>query len=309
MGRFKSEEVTVVAPVPTKAAEPPKEGRGAHLIVLSGANVGQVFDLAKKKVQIGRDESVEIQIMDAGISRHHACISRDAGTYLLQDMGSRNGTFANNRRVEGTHPLADGDKVQIGVMTILKFTFDDAPEADYAHAMYEAALRDGLTGIFNRRYFEERLRSEFSFAARHGTGLALLFLDLDHFKLVNDTYGHSAGDRVLQTLADMLQRQVRSADIVCRYGGEEFAVLMPDTVTDHAVSRAEELRKAALALELPGPASAGQLSMSVGVATYPVHGRRAADLVRASDAALYAAKRHGRNRVETPPQQEPVAAS
>lgn len=176
-------------------------------------------------------------------------------------------------------------------------------------SLREQSIRDGLTGLFNRRYLEETLAREVARASRERAPLSLLMIDLDHFKLVNDTYGHSAGDRVLQAVADMLQRQVRSADIVCRYGGEEFAVLMPDTATDHAVSRAEELRNAALALELPGPTSGDALSLSVGVATYPNHGRRAADLVRASDAALYAAKRHGRNRVETPPRAEPVAAS
>jgi diguanylate cyclase (GGDEF)-like protein len=132
---------------------------------------------------------------------------------------------------------------------------------------------------------------------------------LDHFKRVNDTYGHSAGDRVLQLVADLLQRHVRSADIVCRYGGEEFAVLLPDTTLDHALARAEELRHAAEGLELPGPAAGNTLSLSVGVAAFPLHGRRAADLVRASDAALYAAKRNGRNRVETPPQPAPAPAS
>lgn len=174
-------------------------------------------------------------------------------------------------------------------------------------SLREQSIRDGLTGLFNRRYLEETLAREVARAGRERAPLSLLMIDLDHFKLVNDTYGHSAGDRVLQAVADMLQRQVRSADIVCRYGGEEFAVLMPDTATDHAVARAEDLRRSAQALELPGPAADASLSMSVGVATYPAHGRRAADLVRASDAALYAAKRHGRNRVETPPPSETPA--
>lgn len=169
----------------------------------------------------------------------------------------------------------------------------------------EQSIRDGLTGLFNRRYLEETLALEVSRAAREQSSLAILMIDLDHFKVVNDTFGHATGDRVLRALADMLQRQVRSADIVCRYGGEEFAVLMPDTALEHAIRRAEELRQAARALELPAPASNGSLSISVGVAVYPNHGRRASDLVRASDAALYAAKRNGRDRVETPPPAEP----
>lgn len=176
-------------------------------------------------------------------------------------------------------------------------------------SLREQSIRDGLTGLFNRRYLEETLAREVARAAREQAPLSLLMIDLDHFKHVNDTYGHSAGDRVLQAVADLLQRQVRSGDIVCRYGGEEFAVLLPETSTDHAVARAEELRQTAQSLELPGPSSSASLSLSVGVATFPTHGRRSADLVRASDAALYAAKRNGRNRVETPPRQEPAAAS
>lgn len=168
-------------------------------------------------------------------------------------------------------------------------------------SLREQSIRDGLTGLFNRRYLEETLARELARASREQTSLSLLMVDLDHFKRVNDTYGHSTGDRVLQTVAELLQRQVRSADIVCRYGGEEFAVLLPDTTLDHALARAEDLREGAQSLEMPGLTASDVMSLSVGVATYPLHGRRAADLVRSSDNALYSAKRNGRNRVETPP--------
>ncbi len=135
--RYKSEEVTVVAPpATTDATEARPAARTAQLIVLSGANVGQVFALGKRKVVIGREEGVDIQILDAGISRRHALvISEGQGRYFVEDAGSRNGTFANNHRVDKRQPLQDGDKIQIGVMTILKFTFNDAPEANYAKAM------------------------------------------------------------------------------------------------------------------------------------------------------------------------------
>ena len=299
MARFKSEEVTVVAPGPSKAPEPPKESRGAHLIVLSGTNVGQVFDVAKKKVIIGRDENVEIQIMDAGISRRHACIARDAaGTYLLQDLGSRNGTFANNKRVEGNHFLADGDKVQIGVMTILKFTFDDAPEADYAQAMYEAALRDGLTGVYNRRYFEERVRTEYSFAARHTTALALLFLDLDHFKQVNDTLGHLAGDQVLKEFARTVGRISRAEDVLCRYGGEEFAILCRDTDLLRASVLGERIRHEIAAHRFMAESREIHLTVSIGIAALPDEAIKSPEaLVAAADEAVYQAKERGRNCV------------
>lgn len=216
---MKSEEVTIVTSVPLNEGKQ-EEGAFAHLIVLSGTNVGQVFEINSRKITIGREDQADIQIMDAGISRRHASIIRDhGGTFLLQDTGSRNGTFANNTKVESTYKLQDGDKIQIGVMTILKFTFSNDPEANYAQAMYEAALRDGLTGVFNRRYFEDWLKGELAFALRHGTALGLLMLDIDHFKMVNDTYGHPGGDHVLKAFSDIVAEISRTEDVLSRYGG------------------------------------------------------------------------------------------
>ncbi len=302
MARFKSEEVTVVAPLATtRPADEPKKARTAHLIVLSGTNVGQVFNLASKKTTIGREEGVEIQILDAGISRRHAQVAHDGnGNYVLQDAGSRNGTFANSHRVEGSHPLKDGDKIQIGVMTILKFTFNDAPEANYAQAMYEAALRDGLTGVFNRRYFEERLKSEFSFADRHHTALALLFLDLDHFKLVNDTHGHLVGDAVLKQFAKLVTRSTRAEDVTCRYGGEEFAVLCRDTELMKSSILAERIRHEVAAHLFVHESTQTNITVSIGIAALPDSSITTPEaLVLASDEALYQAKERGRNCVVT----------
>jgi diguanylate cyclase (GGDEF)-like protein len=165
----------------------------------------------------------------------------------------------------------------------------------------QASIRDALTGLFNRRYLEETLVRELARAQRGSGSLSLLMVDLDHFKVVNDTYGHDVGDRVLQATAQLLERHVRAGDIACRYGGEEFAVLLPSTSPEHAVSRANELRLAMRGLALPAPASEVSLTMSVGVAAYPVHALGAAELVRASDEALYDAKRHGRDRVQMAP--------
>jgi diguanylate cyclase (GGDEF)-like protein len=300
MGRFQSEEVTVVAPLATKSEDAPKKARSAHLIVLSGTNVGQVFPLTVNKVTIGREDSSTIQIMDAGISRRHAQILSDGnGNYTVEDAGSRNGTFANNHRVEAPTPLADGDKLQIGVMTILKFTYDDAPEANYAQAMYDAALRDGLTGVYNRRYFDERLNAEFSFAARHGTGLSLLFLDLDHFKQVNDTYGHLAGDQVLKELAKLVTKSSRAEDVLSRYGGEEFAVLCRDTDLLKSSVLAERIRHEVAACTFV-PKVQIKLTVSIGIASIPdPQITSPKDLVLAADEALYQAKDRGRNCVVT----------
>jgi len=243
MTRIISDEVTLIAPFESTPKSEKKETRKAHLIVLSGTNVGQIFELNKPEVTIGREDNLTVQIMDAGISRRHATILHDKlGSYFLQDAGSRNGTFANGHRVEGKHLLQDGDKIQIGVLTILKFTYNDAPEAEYAHLMYEADLRDGLTGIFNRRYFEDRLKAEFSYALRHNSALALLILDLDLFKQVNDTYGHLSGDQVLQGFSKLVGKTCRTEDVLSRYGGEEFAIICRDTDSMEASVLGERIR-------------------------------------------------------------------
>jgi two-component system, cell cycle response regulator len=299
MGRIISEEVTVIAPLPAKTARPKQESRVAHLIVMSGTNVGQVFELDRERVTLGRDDGVELQIMDAGISRRHATVSRDqSGKYFLEDAGSRNGTFANNVRVSGPYELQDGDKIQLGVQTILKFSCSDDQEASYAQAMYEAALRDGHTGLFNRRYFDERLRSEFAFAARHGTALALLLFDLDHFKRVNDAHGHMAGDHVLKEFSKLLLKNSRSEDVQARFGGEEFAILCRDTGLMSASVLGERVRHALASHVCEFGGQAIQLTVSTGIAALPDPGITSADaLIRTADDALYQAKNRGRNCV------------
>jgi diguanylate cyclase (GGDEF)-like protein len=161
----------------------------------------------------------------------------------------------------------------------------------------QASIRDALTGLFNRRYLEETLLRELARTEREGGSLSLLMVDLDHFKVINDTFGHEVGDRVLQATARLLEHHVRTGDVACRYGGEEFAVLLPNTTLPHATSRANQLRVAMRALPLPAPADGVTLTMSVGVATSPGQGRSAADLIHAADEGLYEAKRGGRDRV------------
>jgi diguanylate cyclase (GGDEF)-like protein/PAS domain S-box-containing protein len=166
----------------------------------------------------------------------------------------------------------------------------------------DQSTHDALTGLYNRRYLEETLARELARADRSADAVALLMIDLDHFKRVNDRFGHAAGDRVLQAVADLLRRHLRAGDVLCRYGGEEFAVVMPGAGPDLALERAGVLRRAAHAVDLPGPGpTRGGLSLSVGVAVFPDHARLAADLVRQADDALYEAKRGGRDRVVLPP--------
>ena len=154
----------------------------------------------------------------------------------------------------------------------------------------EQAIRDPLTGLFNRRYLEETLDREVARATRAQSTLGVVMLDLDKFKLLNDTFGHTAGDAALREVGHLLRENVRASDVACRYGGDEFVVVMPDTNLENASRKAHAL----LGLFKRAPSG---LESSMGVVAFPSHGRVGADLLKAADAALYRAKQVGGNRV------------
>lgn len=159
----------------------------------------------------------------------------------------------------------------------------------------EQANRDALTGLYNRRYLESTMDRELARCKREGKPLGLMLIDIDHFKTINDTYGHQAGDEFLRSVAAMLQ--TRSADIACRYGGEEFVLLFPDMPRDVTLERAEQIRRMCEDAAIPFGEFAIRTTLSIGVANYPESGKSADALITAADAALYAAKSQGRNRV------------
>jgi len=162
----------------------------------------------------------------------------------------------------------------------------------------QLAVTDGLTGLYNHRHFHERLTLEVERSQRSGLPLSLLMLDVDHFKLFNDTHGHPAGDEVLRQLARVLTDTRRANDVVARYGGEEFSVILVDTAKFTGAKVAERVRERISAHDFSDAAQkASKISVSIGVATFPEDGTDAEGLVRAADTALYAAKRAGRNRV------------
>lgn len=164
--------------------------------------------------------------------------------------------------------------------------------------LHEQSIRDPLTGLYNRRFLEDSLIRELSRAKRKTHPLSIILLDIDHFKRVNDTFGHGAGDMVLRRLGLVLQAYVRESDIACRVGGEEFSVLLPEGPLQIATQRAEDIRKAVNELALKHEEKdLGTVTVSLGVATFPDHGTTADVLIRAADQVLYDAKRKGRNRV------------
>jgi diguanylate cyclase (GGDEF)-like protein len=158
------------------------------------------------------------------------------------------------------------------------------------------ATTDGLTGLLNHRTFQGRLDEQLLAAARYGRTLSLLLCDIDHFKSVNDTYGHPVGDQVLREVARVLAREARNTDVVARYGGEEFAVIMPETDTAGAMVIAERIRERVAQLVTETSQGPLRVTMSLGVASFPAHGQKKAELVERADGCLYHAKRHGRNQ-------------
>jgi len=273
--------------------------RRACLTCLTGTLSGQLFRVTKGQLTIGRSPNVELRLDDDGISRNHARIRSETNRAWIEDMESRNGTFVNGERITASVELKEGDKVQVGRGTVLRFGFQDALDESFHENLLSSALRDGLTKLFNKRYLMDRLDSELKFALRHETSLSLLLLDIDHFKKVNDTHGHLAGDAVLANLALVLGRAVRNEDVVARFGGEEFAIILRAIGIEPAMHMAERLRR----LVEQTSATAGgsgplKATVSIGVAGLPSTVVKTPDqLVEAADRALYAAKRDGRNCV------------
>jgi diguanylate cyclase (GGDEF)-like protein len=167
--------------------------------------------------------------------------------------------------------------------------------AHYVERVKQLAYLDGLTGIFNRRFFELRVMEEIDRARRFQSGMAVLMVDIDQFKRLNDEFGHLLGDEVLRQVSSIFHQQLRKIDVVCRYGGEEFAILLSQTNPQHALAVAEKLRRLVESWQFPGVPR--PVTISAGVATFPDHGTTRDELVKSSDAGLYAAKQGGRNRV------------
>ncbi|HTR54495.1 MAG TPA: GGDEF domain-containing protein [Kofleriaceae bacterium] len=267
------------------------------LTVLTGGAAGQMFKVGTGLL-LGRIQGAEVRLDDDGISRKHAQVRVEGAKASIEDLGSRNGTFVNGTRITGKIQLSDGDKIQVGRATVLRFGLHDALDESFHESLVSSALRDGLTRLYNKRYLMERLDSELKFAQRHETALSLLLVDLDHFKKVNDTHGHLAGDAVLAQLASVIARAVRNEDVVARFGGEELAVVLRATGLDPALHTGERLRKLIEQTKVSFQGLELGATCSIGVAGFPsCPAHSPEELVDAADRALYRAKHAGRNRV------------
>jgi diguanylate cyclase (GGDEF)-like protein len=267
----------------------------ACIVVIYGPEIGRRVPLSTAAFEIGRSSKCDLFIDQESISRHHARITFDGSGYTIADLNSTNGTFVNDGQVKETR-LRDGDQIQIG-RSILKFMTGENIEVHYHEEIYRLMTIDGLTQIFNRRYFDEALEREFNRSRRYRRDLSLILFDIDHFKRINDTWGHLAGDNLLRQLVTALRPKVRREDIFARTGGEEFGVLLPEINADGARTTAEKIRKIAEVSPLRYEQHVIPVTVSLGVAQLTESDGSGEVLYKRADTNLYAAKQGGRNRV------------
>ncbi|MEZ4273419.1 MAG: GGDEF domain-containing protein [Myxococcota bacterium] len=286
-------EITKVSPSYDRLLE--CEGQPC-VIQLYGQNIGRRYPLDAQETVIGRADPAHIQIDHESVSRRHARIVMHKHGSTLFDEGSTNGSYVNDRRVERCE-LRDGDLVRIG-QTIFKYLSASNLEAKYHEEIYRLTTVDALTGAYNKRYFFETLEAELNRSQRYMRSLSLIMIDIDHFKGINDDYGHLIGDAVLTELAQRVSRAVRRQDLFARYGGEEFAILLPEVRLEGARRAAEKVRQ--ILANQPFRIGSEQISVTVslGVATTDgTQGYNSATFVATADGMLYSAKTLGRNRV------------
>jgi two-component system, cell cycle response regulator len=268
------------------------------LLVLSGPMSGRYYKLGGESMVIGRSLDADILIHEEGISRAHAQLIPDSeGCYRIEDLESTNGIMVNGVPGLRSSILKNGDRIRLGTATVLKFTLQDTLDQTYQRQMYESAILDALTFTYNRRYLEDTLVTEFAYHKRHGLPLSLVMLDIDHFKKINDTYGHPCGDFVIKSVASAVQGFLRTEDVLARYGGEEFAVLLRSTGVSEAFSVAERIRQGLETEKFVFDDAEVKVTASLGCSTLNTQNYETSDLlVAAADASLYDAKKAGRNR-------------
>ncbi len=283
----------------------PRSGTGGHAILILIAHPDNQCLGSRTRLEIGsaltigRDPICEIAFPEVpSLSRFHARVSFSADGVVVEDLKSTNGVFVNDRRVAAAADLSSGDRIQFGALHF-KFYREEDVEAVYHEAIHQLVMQDGLTEIANRRKFSEELSREFARAERHERPLAIVVFDIDHFKRINDTFGHLCGDFVLKRLTRICRKRLRPEQVFARMGGDEFAILSPETTIEGVEILAERLRSSVSGhrFETDMVAESFQITCSFGCAEMTPVMTSGSDLYEAADRALYAAKEAGRNRL------------
>ena len=274
---------------------------GACLVLIHAqdrTHLGKKWTLnGEETLTIGRDASAAIVVDAPSVSRTHARIEPRGRDHALLDLNSTNGTFLNDRLVS-EQTLRDGDRFKVGP-AIFKFFAGGDVEAQYHEEIYNLMVTDALTQASTKRFFLETLEREIGRAQRHGRPLSLVMFDIDHFKKINDTHSHLAGDDVLRELGGTIRAQVRAEECFARYGGEEFVLVLPETAREGAVTVAEKVRAAVEAHRFSFEGAVIPVTISLGVAELGTEMKTPQHLMKAADDKLYESKRSGRNRVSS----------
>jgi diguanylate cyclase (GGDEF)-like protein len=308
----------------TEAAEhaPCASERRPALVFLGGELIAAPIPLERDRVTLGRALEADVRVNDARASRLHASITceRDDQTgesrYRVRDLGSTNGTLLNGVVVTDAF-LHDGDKLTVGEH-LIRFDLLDDIDREFQRHIHRLLAHDELTGLLTSKSFFSELRREAARAESEGRPFCVLMMDLDHFKEVNDTYGHLVGSQTIEEVASVIKRALRAGDVAARFGGEEFAAFLLNADCAQGLVAAERVRsdieshlfsatrRGAAGDEVAQPL---RLTISVGLASYPDDARDPIELIELADTALYRAKNQGRNRIVsycTPDEEVPV---
>jgi diguanylate cyclase (GGDEF)-like protein len=258
--------------------------------------LGQIVHLDDAELVIGRDPGCGLELPDDSVSRRHAVLRPLGDGFVIVDLASTNGTYVNDVRIE-SRTLESGDRIRVGNQ-IFKYISADRFEAEYFENSYRMMTTDGLTQAYNKRYFLEVAERELQRSGRTSRPLSLLMLDIDHFKQINDQFGHMTGDEVLIEISRRLRSTLRGDEVFARYGGEEFCLLLPDTALAESLQVAERMRSAVSSTEIVTEHASLPVTLSIGATcTQDDATLNTAQLIERADRNLYTAKHAGRNRI------------
>ncbi len=275
-----------------------RKPRGAHdsfLIEIYGPSLGKNHPVSQGVMTIGRDEHNTIQIDQENVSRTHCRLEQDSTGIIIEDLGSTNGTYLNDAAIRRVR-LRHGDLIKVGGV-VFKFISGGNIEGLYHEEIYRMTITDGLTQVANKRYLLEFLDREIARTIRYGRPLSVIMLDLDHFKTVNDSFGHLAGDFILKEVCDKLSRMVRKEELLARYGGEEFVIALPETNLSTACTIAEKARRTIEKHAFSFAETKIAVTVSLGCAELSPMAADPVSFLQAADQKLYQAKHRGRNCV------------
>ncbi len=254
------------------------------------------YELQDKPLTIGRGNDADIKLNDDLISRNHCKVSILNDQLIVEDLGSTNGTLIDGKTIS-CQVLKFDERLQVGPY-VMKIEHKDPHEVQFEKNLFTAATTDGLTGLLNRRCFNERSLQQLENCSSEQQQFSLVMLDIDHFKQINDCYGHPAGDKVIKSIAGMLNNNKRCNDLIGRYGGEEFIMMLPQTCSKEAAAFCERIRSNIENLSIRYEEHHIRVTVSIGIISLTSSTEKNMEtLIEMSDHCLYQAKNQGRNRI------------